>query len=219
MAHLENAIRFLVKLGLLDVVLPFLLTFVLVYALLQKSRLLGEEDGKPKKRINIIAALVAGLLFVNFIRYTDFVTWFMFIVLVIVAIVAVLLFTNLLGVDIKLTAWIIVPALVFFIVLFTYSFIDYSVLLEALLHPFTVFIAVVAIGLYFVVREPGKRLTDEEKRKREEERKRREEEGKRKGKKDEKRKGEEKEPEYRLREVERVPAEEEFHKGYRTLKG
>ncbi|MCK4670714.1 MAG: hypothetical protein KAT43_05935 [Nanoarchaeota archaeon] len=200
MAYLEGAIKFLVRLGLLDVVLPFLLTFVLVYALLEKTKVLGEEDGQPKKRLNIIVALIAGLLFVNLIRYTDFVTWFLFIVIVIVMIFVVQLLTSMLGVSMKLTAWIIVPALVFFIVLFTYKFIDYSILLSALFHPFTVFIIVVGIGLYFVVKGPKKKLTEEEKKKLKEEKEKaaKEKKGKKKEKPEEK---------YELEEVGRIPAE------------
>ena len=63
---LVKAIEFLKDFGLFDVVLPFLLVFSIVFAILEKTRILGvEEDGKtPKKQINSMVAFVVGLLVV-----------------------------------------------------------------------------------------------------------------------------------------------------------
>ncbi|MBW3014556.1 hypothetical protein KY335_04945 [Candidatus Woesearchaeota archaeon] len=208
MAYLEGAMRFLVKMGLLDVVLPFLLSFVLVYALLQKTELFGKEkSGEPKQRLNIVVALVASLLFVGLIQYTDFIMWFLFITVVIVGIIMFLLITKLFGVDVKLTSWIIIPVMIFFLVLFTYKFIDYTVLLAAILHPFTVFLGAVVIGIYFIVREPGKKAKKKEPENKTPE-KNKGEEGKNKQEK----------PEYSLEEVGRYPADkmtEEFTKSFK----
>jgi hypothetical protein len=41
--------------GFLEVMLPFLLVFVLVFAILQKSKHLGtDESGKPRKNYNTV---------------------------------------------------------------------------------------------------------------------------------------------------------------------
>lgn len=48
-------------------ILPFLLIFVLVYAVLQKTKILGEE----KKQINAIIALVIGLIVISFNQYVS----------------------------------------------------------------------------------------------------------------------------------------------------
>ena len=65
MWNLENIIRTLDNSGLLTVLLPFLLVFTLVYAVLQKSKILGKDSqGKPRKNFNIIIALVMGMSFV-----------------------------------------------------------------------------------------------------------------------------------------------------------
>ncbi|MCX6748071.1 MAG: hypothetical protein NT076_00545 [Candidatus Pacearchaeota archaeon] len=45
-----------------DIILPFLLVFVLIYALLEKLKILGED----KRQINAIIAFVIGLIFVSF---------------------------------------------------------------------------------------------------------------------------------------------------------
>ena len=63
-----NAILFLKDLGMYDVVLPFILVFTIVYAIFDKTRVLGEEDiaGKkyPKKNLNAMIAFVIAFLVV-----------------------------------------------------------------------------------------------------------------------------------------------------------
>ena len=58
--RLDGFIRTLDRWGLTDVLLPFLLIFVVIFAILQKTRILGEE----KKNLNAAVALVVGLLVV-----------------------------------------------------------------------------------------------------------------------------------------------------------
>ncbi len=45
-----------------DIILPFLLVFVLIFAILEKLKILGEE----KKQVNAIIAFVIALIFVSF---------------------------------------------------------------------------------------------------------------------------------------------------------
>ncbi len=65
---LGNAVQFFKDFGLFDVVLPFLLVFSVVYALLEKSRVLGVEKiggtDHPRRNLNAIVAFVVGLLVV-----------------------------------------------------------------------------------------------------------------------------------------------------------
>ncbi len=58
--QLKGFIDTLERWGLTDVMLPFLLVFVVIYALLQKTRILGEG----KKNLNVIVAIVVALLVV-----------------------------------------------------------------------------------------------------------------------------------------------------------
>lgn len=64
MSTLSNAIQFFRDFGLFDVILPFLLVFTLVFALLEKSRIFGvESDNKtPKKNLNAMVAFTIGFL-------------------------------------------------------------------------------------------------------------------------------------------------------------
>ncbi|MDP3765978.1 MAG: hypothetical protein Q8R04_05685 [Nanoarchaeota archaeon] len=58
--RLEGFFRTLERWGLTDVLLPFLLIFVIVFAVLQKTKILGES----KKNLNVVIAVIVGLLVV-----------------------------------------------------------------------------------------------------------------------------------------------------------
>ena len=58
--NLEEFVRILDSRGLTDVMLPFLLIFVVIFAILQKAKIFGED----KKKFNLVFALVVGLLVV-----------------------------------------------------------------------------------------------------------------------------------------------------------
>ncbi len=61
MAYLENAIRTLYDMGILDILLPFVLIFTIIFAVLQRTKVLGKDDnGKPMKNFNVVIALVMG---------------------------------------------------------------------------------------------------------------------------------------------------------------
>jgi magnesium-transporting ATPase (P-type) len=63
---LRGVIDFLARIGIYDVVLPFLLVFTLVYAILEKTKVLGMEEVEGKKytrkNLNAIIAFVIALL-------------------------------------------------------------------------------------------------------------------------------------------------------------
>ena len=61
---LGEAIEFLKDFGFFDVVLPFLLVFTIVFGVLEKTKLFGTTDKKPKQNINAMIAFVIALFFV-----------------------------------------------------------------------------------------------------------------------------------------------------------
>ena len=67
MWNFNNLMLQLESMGVAHVLLPFILVFTLVFAILEKSKILG-SDGKSKK-YNVVVALVIGLLLV-FPSYT-----------------------------------------------------------------------------------------------------------------------------------------------------
>ena len=63
---LEKAVEFFKEFGLFDVVLPFLLVFSIVFAILEKTMVLGVEKTKsgeyPKRALNTTVAFVIAML-------------------------------------------------------------------------------------------------------------------------------------------------------------
>ncbi len=55
-----NAIDFLIEIGVYDFFLPFLLIFAIVFAILEKTKIFGSD----KTNINVVVALVIGLLLI-----------------------------------------------------------------------------------------------------------------------------------------------------------
>ncbi len=61
---LEIAITFLRDFGFFDVVLPFLLVFTIVFAILEKTMILGHINNQPKKNLNSMVAFSIALFVV-----------------------------------------------------------------------------------------------------------------------------------------------------------
>jgi Na+(H+)/acetate symporter ActP len=60
--YFEDALNNLLNMGLTDVLLPFILIFTIVFAVLQKTKILGEDENKkPRKNFNVVIALVLAL--------------------------------------------------------------------------------------------------------------------------------------------------------------
>jgi hypothetical protein len=58
----RNMIYSLEQMGVLDVIMPFILIFTIVFAVLQKTKILGiDENKKPRKNFNVVIALVMAL--------------------------------------------------------------------------------------------------------------------------------------------------------------
>ena len=75
---LRGVFDFLDKVGLFDIVLPFLLVFTIVFAILEKTKVFGTEeiDGKkyPRKNLNATAAFVLAFLVVASSRLVEIIT-------------------------------------------------------------------------------------------------------------------------------------------------
>lgn len=68
-----------------QLVLPFLLVFTLIFAILEKTKILGEE----KRQIDAIIAFVIGLIFISFTKYVGLTTNIMGIMAVVAVILLV----------------------------------------------------------------------------------------------------------------------------------
>lgn len=61
---LSRGLEFLKDLGFYDIILPFLLIFTLVFGVLEKTKVFGTTDNKPKTNINAMISFVIALFFV-----------------------------------------------------------------------------------------------------------------------------------------------------------
>ena len=65
----EGIISFMRELGFFKVLIPFLLSFVLIYAILDKTKILGTEDGKPdgspKRSLNSIVSFTVAIFVIG----------------------------------------------------------------------------------------------------------------------------------------------------------
>ena len=62
---LYDTFQNLQQMGFYDYILPFLLIFTIIFAILEKTRIFGTEPGttnEPRKNINLVVALIIGLI-------------------------------------------------------------------------------------------------------------------------------------------------------------
>lgn len=75
---LGGVIEFFVRLGIYDIVLPFLLVFTIMYAILEKTKVLGTEkwgsEEITRKNLNAMVAFVVGFLVVASSKLVEFIT-------------------------------------------------------------------------------------------------------------------------------------------------
>lgn len=57
--YFENAIIWLEQIGVADVIVPFFLVFAIVFAVMQKTKMLG--DPKEKKNLNVVVSVLLAL--------------------------------------------------------------------------------------------------------------------------------------------------------------
>ena len=101
MATLDAALEFLVSVGLLDVMLPFILVFTIVYAMLERTAVLGFEKGKPRKSLNAMVGFVLAFLTVASLQQVQLLQTLSSLSAVgVIIMLAVILVLGILGVNI-----------------------------------------------------------------------------------------------------------------------
>lgn len=61
-SYFEIGLRNLHEIGLLEIILPFILIFTVIFAVLQRTKVLGEDkNGKPMKNFNVVIGIVVAL--------------------------------------------------------------------------------------------------------------------------------------------------------------
>ena len=94
MALVRDDIAYLGRLGLWDVVLPFILVFTIAYAILERTKVLGAENGEPKHRFNAMLAVVIGFIVLIAVDTLNVINVFseMIVILILVAVCIAVIF-------------------------------------------------------------------------------------------------------------------------------
>ena len=100
MAILRDVAVLAEQIGFTEIILPFIIVFTLIFATLQKTKVLGQyADGRPKKNYNAIVALVIGFSVLVMVRTLEVISLFTrYITLLLLAFVFVAIVATLLGI-------------------------------------------------------------------------------------------------------------------------
>lgn len=160
MGFVEGA-RFLENVGFLDVVLPFMFVFVVVYAFLERTHVLGMNV----QHYNSIVAFVLGFFFISFGQYVIGMNQLLiYVALLIVAFFFVALFTRFLGVETEVLVksdMYKVALFLFLVLAFVFAFkldsyIDLDSVAGIIKHPVTILLVVIVGFIVIVTKDTGK---------------------------------------------------------------
>lgn len=156
--------------GVTDVLLPFVLVFVIVYAVLHKTKILGED----KKNFNVIVALVMGLSVViphivgrypfNFDPVNIINSALPQVSIILVAVIMLLLIIGVFGSEIEiantpLSGWIVIIAIIAVLFIFGSALgwfpmpIWLGFLLDPQLQALIIMILVFGVIIWFITKE------------------------------------------------------------------
>ena len=176
---LQNFIAALDAWGVTDVLLPFVLVFVIVYATLHKTKILGEG----KKNFNVIVALVMGLAVViphivgrypfNFDPVDVINRALPQVSIILVAIIMLLLIIGVFGNEIDiggtaLSGWIVILAIIAVVLIFGAALgwfilpIWLGFLLNPELQALIIMILIFGIIIWFITKEPKEEKEEKE---------------------------------------------------------
>jgi signal transduction histidine kinase len=173
--YLESAIQALNRLGFWSVVIPFVLAFAVVFALLQKTKILGEKS----TRYNAVIAFVFSMLFVYFVDLAHILYFTLYVVILGLAGIMIYLLFFAFGWEQKkeekffkkIRWWVILGIMVFLAIVFAGPFVDWDAVMGVLINPATVMLAVFIAAFWFILGFKGKGKEEEEKEEKKEERK------------------------------------------------
>jgi hypothetical protein len=181
----DSFIMYLDAWGVTDVLLPFILVFTIVFATLQKTKILGED----KKQFNVIVSLVMGLGVViphitgNYPLTFDPVLMINralpHISIILVAIIMLLLIVGVFGNEIEiggtsLAGWIVIFAIVAVVLIFgsdpqigwfSIPWLASFLLINPEIQALVVMILVFGAIIWFITKEDKKEKSDKEKEK------------------------------------------------------
>jgi hypothetical protein len=152
---LRNAIDFLDRMGVLNVLLPFFFVFVIVFGVLEKTKVLGTREGRSKKNINAMVSFVLAFLFITSLTQVQALTTYlqilaMGLVFIISFFFVVAAFTG--KVSFEKTTYVFALALIFAVIAFLYALGLWNneklrFIFDLILNP----VVIVAVLFFFIV--------------------------------------------------------------------
>jgi|SRR3989344_4520057 len=215
---IADSLFLMVKIGILDVILPFALVFTLTYALFKRTNVFGRMN----KRTSVIVALVTAFLFVGLFSFKNFIWMLFWMVLVFIAFLFYILLIKMIGLETKVNGFVIGSVFAIFALIASYQFVDINRLIRFVFNPIIITILLFSLLVWFIVHEKAKsteKKSDEKKEEKSETKSETKEDRKeqQRPKYDYPKVPPEDIPEYDFEEVERIPGsdfEKEFHKKY-----
>jgi hypothetical protein len=159
---IKPAVELLVNMGLLDVILPFILVFTIIFAFLQKTLVFGKENDKPRANINAMFAFVCGFFFIISLARVNILSAILQkLTLAMVMTVMLLMLVGLLGAQSleKYLKWIFPIVFVVVLIIFStsigwFELLDGDTIRSYLFHPVVVGTAVFMLVVWLIARTP-----------------------------------------------------------------
>ncbi len=145
MAVVIDAIVKFFDIGVLDVILPFLLAFIITFAMLEKTKVLGK--GWRSRRANAIISFAVGMIFINMFNFRSFMAMVLWFVFVFIVMLMYVLLIETVGIKRSISKLGVFLIFLIFVLIASQNFIDITKLVNFLIHP--VVITIVVFGLIF----------------------------------------------------------------------
>src|SRR3989344_4424412 len=149
---LADSFFLMAKIGILDVILPFMLVFKLTYALFKRTNVFG----RMSKRTSIIVALVTAFLFVGLFSFKNFIWMLFWMVLVFIAFLFYILLIKMIGLETKVNGFVIGSVFAIFALIASYQFVDINRLIRFVFNPIIITILLFSLLVWFIVHEKAK---------------------------------------------------------------
>lgn len=153
---LDNTIVSIYNTGFFDYVLPFMVAFAVIYGILQKTNILGED----KKRLNALFALIVSLIIMPFAANLSYATYLSKVVVVIFGYIVLMMVLVMLGYKFEQHKKYSVPiAFVLVLLMLATEFFDVAAFLQFRLRSELMYglLIIIVFGLVFwMITKPKK---------------------------------------------------------------
>jgi hypothetical protein len=168
-SYLRESMAVLENFGFLNVFLPFVFVFLVLYAVLEKTRVLGAEKDKPKRNLNAMVAFVVSFVFIASVSRVESIIKYLEILGMMLVFVASILFMFSAfqqNAFFEKKNYLYSLALVFVIVAFFYvsgliNKVKYSFIFELLFNPVVVIVVVFYVLVMIITHDSDASKSDE----------------------------------------------------------